>query len=95
MLGTFASIPFYVVVSLELLWWCSSPGLGEYWDAVEVQLCFHMEFRPCWSFRDCTHWARSSILLEKIRGLMMQHSEVLDPAAFQGKEGRGKLVSLG
>lgn len=24
-------------------------GTGEYWGAVEMQLCFHMEFRPCWS----------------------------------------------
>lgn len=68
---------------------------GEYWGAMEMQLCFPVEFRPCWSLSDCTRWARSSTLLEKIDGLMIQHSEALDPAAFQGKEGRGKLVGLG
>lgn len=62
---------------------------------MEMQLCFHVEFRPCWSLSDCTHWARNSTLLEKIHGVMIQRSEALDPTVFQGKEGRGKLVSLG
>lgn len=58
----FASIHFSVIVSLEPLWREYSPlglgecmGTGEYWGAVEMQLCFHVEFGAHQSLNDLPH----------------------------------------
>lgn len=38
-------------------------GTGEYWGAVEMQLCFRVEFGPRWSLSDFPHTRQGTPLV--------------------------------